>query len=399
MRLHNPMKSPEVVAKVRATIKANGHSGPILTVEQKKKGADATRHRMLTNNPMKNPATAIRAFQNRKDRGKMTRVEKLVMSLGAEYGLKFVGGGDLVVGFKVPDFIVEGTNKLVESWAADKTEDWGRTADWQNKRRLLYAENGYEVLFLEVPPGIGKEKQKDLKRKIAEYVYNGVVVTEVLKVTPEATPKIWARLAGTKDLPVRVYNFEVEGTHTYVANSMVVHNCDTDYSVHSRKSVKEIVREVVSVATPAVKWVWLTGGEPTIHNLQPLLSELHSVGLRVALATAGVAKVRRGMGMAQEESMPPKIEEGFDFVSVSPHHIDNNFVQRRGEQVNLVFGLNDLTPEECEPVRKELEAGFSDRFVTPCDGKPETFQQCLDWVYRYGGWRIGNQAHKQWGLK
>lgn len=174
--------------------------------------------------------------------------------------------------------------------------------------------------------------------------------------------------------------------------------CDTDYTLSSRKTAKEIVREVLVVATPAVRWVWLTGGEPTIHNLKPLLAELHSVGLKVALATAGINSVSRGNYYQMEGGRSVR-QEGFDFVSVSPHRIDRTLVQKRGEQVNLVFGLNDLTPEECEPVRKELEAGFSNRFVTTCDGKPETFQQCLDWVYKYSGWRIGHQSHKSWGMK
>ncbi len=173
--------------------------------------------------------------------------------------------------------------------------------------------------------------------------------------------------------------------------------CDTDYTLDRRSTPKEIVREVLSAATSSTEWVWLTGGEPTIHNLQPLLSELHQVGLKVALATAGISPVKRGRYYSIEHGRSVR-HEGFDFVSVSPHRIDSCFVQKRGEQVNLVFGLNDLTPEECEPVRTELEKGFPDRFVTPCDGKPETLESCLKWVYKYSGWRIGQQAHKHWRL-
>jgi 7-carboxy-7-deazaguanine synthase len=175
-------------------------------------------------------------------------------------------------------------------------------------------------------------------------------------------------------------------------------DCDTDYSVNSKKSVRDILIEVCSVATPATKWVWITGGEPTIHNLQPLLTALHKTGFKVALATAGINAVERGTGYRQEKGFPIPYAEGFDFVSVSPHRIDDRIVQRRGDQVNLVFGLNGLTPEECEPVREELEKGFTDCWVTPCDGKQETFQQCLEWVNKYGRWRIGNQSHKMWRL-
>lgn len=174
--------------------------------------------------------------------------------------------------------------------------------------------------------------------------------------------------------------------------------CDTDYSVHSRKTAKDIVRDVVNVAPKGLKWVWVTGGEPTINDLHELIEHLHLSGFRVALASAGIKPVGRGTGLRQEQGFPIQHEHGVDFLSVSPHRIDESFVQRRGDQVNLVFGLNDLTPDECEPVREELEKGFTDCWVTPCEGKSEAFQQCLKWVYQYPRWRINSQAHKYWRL-
>lgn len=173
--------------------------------------------------------------------------------------------------------------------------------------------------------------------------------------------------------------------------------CDTDYSIAAKKTVKEIVRDIVSVSSTATEWVWLTGGEPTIHDIQPLIQGIHKVGLKVALATAGIRPVPRGNNYTVNKGTAV-LNESVDFLSVSPHRIDPNLVQRRGEQVNLVFGLNGLTPEECEPIRAELEDGFPTRWVTPCEGKPDTFNDCLDWVNKYRGWRIGTQVHKQWGL-
>lgn len=172
-------------------------------------------------------------------------------------------------------------------------------------------------------------------------------------------------------------------------------SCDTDYAFAERASVEEIARRVVGAATPATKWAWLTGGEPTIHDLAPLVTRLRRLGFRVAVATAGISLVIRGQ---PNDATEPR-REYCDFVSVSPHRIDASWVQRVGDQINLVFGLNDLTPEECEPARGEMERGFTWCYVTPCDGKPETLAHCLEWVNRHKGWQLNVQAHKTaWSL-
>lgn len=174
-------------------------------------------------------------------------------------------------------------------------------------------------------------------------------------------------------------------------------DCDTDYGVKSRVGVEELVRRVVATATPSTGWVWLTGGEPTIHDLNPLVAGLHKMDFRVALATAGINPVVRGRGYVREKGVSTEVD-GVDFVSVSPHKMDASWVQRRGEQINLVFGLNGLTPDQCRPYRQEMEKGFDTRFVTPMYGNSASEEQCRQWVWQYPGWRIGLQQHKVWGV-
>src|SRR4051794_10222123 len=75
--------------------------------------------------------------------------------------------------------------------------------------------------------------------------------------------------------------------------SMGCAQCDTDYSVAGRLSVDEILARVLAVQkrpsrTEMPAWVWLTGGEPTDHDLEPLVDGLHTIHCSVALATAGV---------------------------------------------------------------------------------------------------------------
>jgi 7-carboxy-7-deazaguanine synthase len=168
--------------------------------------------------------------------------------------------------------------------------------------------------------------------------------------------------------------------------------CDTNYTVAFKATAREIARQVASVAGVA-KWVWLTGGEPTIHDLPPLVDTLRRYGFRVAVATAGTANVRLGSGPATND------RGGADFVSVSPHFLDDRWVLRRGDQVNLVPGLNGLRLEDAEGVDF---GGFSYRYVTPFWYDPadrmEKVWECYEWVQRHPGFRLGVQAHKLWQL-
>ena len=167
--------------------------------------------------------------------------------------------------------------------------------------------------------------------------------------------------------------------------------CDTDYAVATRATARDVARRAVEVAG-GCRWAWLTGGEPTVHDLTPLVEELRRYGFRVALATAGVRPVRYGFGPAAEPG-------GVEFVSVSPHRIDASWVQRSGDQLNVVPGLNGLKLSDLDGVDV---SGFSYRFVTPFWYGPadraERVAECAAWVAAHPGWRLGIQAHRTWSL-
>lgn len=164
--------------------------------------------------------------------------------------------------------------------------------------------------------------------------------------------------------------------------------CDTNYALAERVPVREIARRAVGVQGVA-RWAWVTGGEPTIHALGPLVLELRRYGFRVALATAGERPVEMGFGDGRA---------GFDFVSVSPHRPDR-WSLRRGDQLNVVPGLNGLRLEDLEGVDV---SGFSHRFVTPFwygpSDRAEKVAECAAWVCTHAGWRLGFQAHKAWSM-
>lgn len=170
--------------------------------------------------------------------------------------------------------------------------------------------------------------------------------------------------------------------------------CDTDYRVHQRASIDQIREEAARLVYGGTEWAWITGGEPLDHDLGPLVTALRSLSLKVALATAGTKEAARGhikLG-------------GVDFLSVSPHDSER-WLQRSGDQINLVPGLNGLSLSDPALISAvdHCWRDFTYRYVTPMtDREGRVCQRSLDacrrWVDARAGWRIGWQAHKAWGV-
>lgn len=163
--------------------------------------------------------------------------------------------------------------------------------------------------------------------------------------------------------------------------------CDTDYRVARRVELELLVKEVQHVSHPSIlnPWVWVTGGEPTDHDLGPLVGLLQTIGFKVALATSGIRRV---------DSL------NLQWISVSPH--SSSIVQRTGHELKIVPHLNGLT---WKTISEEIVRwSFPYRYIQPLwridpdleDGT--NLKQCIDFVMTHPGWRLGMQAHKSWGL-
>jgi hypothetical protein len=161
--------------------------------------------------------------------------------------------------------------------------------------------------------------------------------------------------------------------------------CDTDYSVAGRMTAPEIARTARNLA-PGVRWAWITGGEPTDHELVPLIASLRAVGFAVALVTAGRRPVPVG-----------SCRGGVDYLYVSPHD-PARWAQRSGDVLNLVPGLNGHGLDAFGPALAECSDRFSYRYVTPLAGDPGSLAACLDWLSTRPRWRLGVQAQKIWGM-
>ncbi len=165
--------------------------------------------------------------------------------------------------------------------------------------------------------------------------------------------------------------------------------CDTNYSVDSRASAEEITKRV-SEQMPAGdrdKWVCITGGEPTDHDILPILKALKGAGFSTMLISSGVRRV-----------IPP-----VDWLSISPHYIESaKLRQRYGNEIKLVDGLNGLDLNEWIKQNPDESTDFFYRYVQPLwkDGGecPESMARCLAFLKQHHNWALSRQDHKLWGV-
>lgn len=266
---------------------------------------EANTNRMKTNNPMKDPEIAFKSHCNRHDIYKKTGLESTFEKICEDLDIKYVGDSykNFHVGWKVPDFIVPGTNKLIEIWAADAPWAEYRDENWIKNRKDHFEENGYEVLMYPlVQSDLKKDNHKHIKERVARFINNGIKVKSIDKVESRAAH---VRLFGSKDAPKTVYNFEVEDTHTYVANGLVVHNCDTFFDDGDWLTFDEIEKRVESTIddyfdsrpswtkhdndTKKKMVLVMTGGEPTLQaNLGPFLEKMNNVFENTQIESNGI---------------------------------------------------------------------------------------------------------------
>ncbi len=180
-------------------------------------------------------------------------------------------------------------------------------------------------------------------------------------------PMVFIRLAGcsVKECHIRV-------------------ECDTDYKAKATKSVDAILEDVTGMAGPD-SIVSLTGGEPTDHDLIPLIDGLKSWHYRVHMETSG-----------------KRLLEGYavDWLTVSPK--SHNFLQRTGHTLKIV-----VKPEMTWQDVYELDQGcsFFHRYLQPLTGedmKPVNLPQVIAMIKssnnRGSKWALSTQAHHVWQI-
>jgi organic radical activating enzyme len=159
--------------------------------------------------------------------------------------------------------------------------------------------------------------------------------------------------------------------------------CDTDYRASEVATEQEITERVLATTPRCIDpWCWITGGEPADHDLRPLIDALHRARIAVAVASSGIKRI-----------IPP-----VEWLSISPHHLD--FVQRYGNEIKLVPGLNQILLQDWEPDLDNM--AFMYRYVQPLwvneREDQESLSACKEWLKSHPSWALSRQDHKYWSL-
>lgn len=181
--------------------------------------------------------------------------------------------------------------------------------------------------------------------------------------------------------------------------------CDTDYTWRSNvidcvkwMTIDEIMAEVTDVP---VRHVVITGGEPTIYNLDELLHALHQFGYITQLETSGLKWL--GTEVPYYITISPKENLGFEV---------NESLLKNAIEIKFVVDdrLQDFTVEQFIDIRSRVYIPGTGKcpIVLMPEGAPptkESTQRALDMVtrisssHRFANIRYGGRLQWQLGIR
>jgi len=155
--------------------------------------------------------------------------------------------------------------------------------------------------------------------------------------------------------------------------------CDTKYSWplegHPMMSETEIVETVLAHNANRVV---ITGGEPSMHDLDELCNQFSRASIQTQIETSGAHPLRGS----------------FDWVTLSPKKfkpvLDNNY-QFANELKVVVFNQSDLKFAESES--QKCPEGVV-RFLQPEWGSPQMIPVINQFCKDHTEWRLSLQTHK-----
>lgn len=204
------------------------------------------------------------------------------------------------------------------------------------------------------------------------------------------TEKDKLQLADGKMLPImeEFYTIQGEGYNTGKAAYFIriggcdvgCHWCDVkeswDPELHPLKSVDEVVNNASKFPAKAVV---ITGGEPTLYNLEYLTNKLKENGIEIYLETSGAYPLTgdwHWICLSPKKTAPPQemiYDKANELKIIVYNKNDFNWAEQHAEKVNSDCKLY-LQPEWSKSA--------------------EMLQQIIDYVQNNPKWNISLQTHK-----
>lgn len=153
--------------------------------------------------------------------------------------------------------------------------------------------------------------------------------------------------------------------------------CDTSYAFDPSKARLMSAQEIADQIPMPHQHIVITGGEPTLYDLGPLVQELHTLGKYVAIETNGTNRI--------------PIEWGLDWITVSPKPSSQFAIACPADELKYV--VDDEFSIDCITDREMPEGRI---FLQVESGRQESVQKAYDLIQRYPErrLRLGIQLHK-----
>jgi 7-carboxy-7-deazaguanine synthase len=160
--------------------------------------------------------------------------------------------------------------------------------------------------------------------------------------------------------------------------------CDTKISWSDKHHPRQSIADLVSAAQACnPRFVVITGGEPLMHDLQPLTTALHQAGLRVHLETSGAHP----------------LSGEFDWVTLSPKQFKPPLaaVYAVADELKVVIMQSeDFVWAEQQAV---LVGEKCDRYLQPEWHSTMSQDLIFQYILRHPEWRMSLQTHKLLGVR
>jgi len=153
--------------------------------------------------------------------------------------------------------------------------------------------------------------------------------------------------------------------------------CDTDHTTKETLTEKDIFARAneafteVEVSNPFrdKKMMIITGGEPSLQNLNDLVAEFKKEGWYIGIETNG--------------TMLERVPKSVDWITVSPK-FGVQYNRLYGSEIKIVLDGN-IKPEDFE------NGDFEYWFIQPCS---QNYKTAVEYVKENPGWRLSVQTQK-----
>lgn len=259
MAENNPMKDKETAKRVGDLVRSGYKSGELVPYERSKSWRRNQSARMAKKNPMHDHDTVKKVTESKVyDKSTLEKkVHRVLRSAG--FSVKYTGNrkgwmiGNSTHGYKRPDFVFEGTKKILEVYDrsypfyTDHRHTERGEREYKESRRRHYKRFGYQVGFI-TAQDLGLESAyttmstpvEVVRDKVNSFLTNGVTIVSIGKVEDKRAFSSMSRAGTYKNNRVKVTNFTCDGNNTFCMKGLHTHNCDTFFDSGDWMTFQEI---------------------------------------------------------------------------------------------------------------------------------------------------------------